>query len=75
MLLCVAASNPLETIKVIVICILLTLTELAGVALLVAPRAVARKLLSALRALVRRPWGARGRSASRGSTRMSGGEA
>ena len=41
MLLHVAASNPLETIKVIVICIFLTLLEFAGVAFLVAPRAVA----------------------------------
>jgi hypothetical protein len=72
MLLHVAASNPLETIKVIVICIFLTLLEFAGVAFLVAPRAVARKLISALRALTRRLPGALGRSPSRGSAHASG---
>jgi hypothetical protein len=47
MLLHVAASHPLQTIEVIVICILLTLLpEFVGVAFLVAPRAVARKVVS-----------------------------
>lgn len=64
MLLHVAASNPLETIKVIVICIVLVLLEFAGIALIIAPRAVARKLVSALRALLRRLTGVFGRSAS-----------
>ena len=71
MLLHIAASNPVETIKVIVICIFLTLLEFAGVAFLVAPRAVARKLISALRALTRRLPGGPGRSPSRGSAHAS----
>jgi threonine/homoserine/homoserine lactone efflux protein len=75
MLLHAAASSPLETIKVIVICIVLTLLEFAGVAVLVAPRAVARKLMSGLRALVRRLPGALGRSPSRSSAQASGKEA
>jgi hypothetical protein len=49
-----ATSTPLQTIKVVVICIFLVVLEFLGVALLVAPRATARKLISALRALVGR---------------------
>jgi len=49
-----AASSPLQTIKVILICILLVVLEFLGVALLIAPRATARKLISVLRALIGR---------------------
>jgi hypothetical protein len=54
MILHIAASSALQTIKVIAICVLLVLLEFAGVAVLIAPRAVARKLWGALRAVIRR---------------------
>ena len=44
-------SGFLHSVEIVVICILLTLAEFLAVALLVAPRAVSRKLLSLLRAL------------------------
>jgi hypothetical protein len=47
-------SGFLHSVEIVGICILLTLAEFLAVALLVAPRAVARKLLSPMRALVRR---------------------
>jgi hypothetical protein len=47
-------SGFLHSLEIVVICMLLTLAEILAVALLVAPRAVARKLLSPARALVRR---------------------
>jgi hypothetical protein len=47
-------SGFLHSFEIIVICMLLTLAEFVAVALLVAPRAVARKLLSPVRALVLR---------------------
>lgn len=40
--------------ETVLVCILLTLAEFSAVALIVAPRAIARKLLSLLRTLVRR---------------------
>jgi len=46
-------SGFLHSVEIVVICILLTLAEFLAVALLIAPRAVSRKLLSLLRALVR----------------------
>jgi hypothetical protein len=49
-----AATDVLETIKVIVICIFLVILEFLGVALIVAPRAVARKVMSTLRSLAKR---------------------
>jgi hypothetical protein len=49
-----AASSPLQAVKVIVICISLVVLEFLGVALLIAPRATARKLISAVRGLVGR---------------------
>jgi hypothetical protein len=49
-------SGFLHSFEIVVICILLTLAEFVAVALLVAPRAVARKLLSPMRALL---WRAR----------------
>jgi hypothetical protein len=67
-----AASSPLQTIKVIVICIFLVVLEFLGVALLIAPRATARKLISALRALVGRVTARQERPApSRGSAGAS----
>jgi hypothetical protein len=47
-------SGVLHGVEIVMICIALTLAELLAVALLVAPRTVARKLLSLLRALLRR---------------------
>jgi hypothetical protein len=47
-------SGFLHSLEIVVICMLLTLAEILAVALLVAPRAIARKLQSAARALVRR---------------------
>ena len=44
----------LDAIRVIIICVVLVLLELAVAALIVAPRAMARKLISALRALKER---------------------
>jgi hypothetical protein len=68
----VAASSPLQTIEVIVICIFLVVLEFLGVALLIAPRATARKLISALRALIGRVTACRERPApSRGSAPAS----
>jgi hypothetical protein len=49
-----AASSSLQTLKVIVICIVLVVLEFLGVALLIAPRATVRKLISTLRALIGR---------------------
>jgi hypothetical protein len=49
-----SASGFLHSFEIVVICIVLTLAEFVAVALLVAPRAVARKLLSLMRALGRR---------------------
>jgi hypothetical protein len=67
-----AASGPWQTIKVIVICIFLVVLEFLGVALLIAPRATARKLVSALRTLVGRVTARQQRpAASRGSARTS----
>ena len=48
------APSAFQTINVIAICVFLTLLEFAGFAFLVATRAVTRKLISALRGLVRR---------------------
>jgi hypothetical protein len=68
-----AASSPLQTIKVIVICIFLVVLEFLCVALLIAPRATARKLISALRALIGRVTARRERPApSRDSAPASG---
>jgi hypothetical protein len=68
-----AASSPLQTIKVIVICIFLVVLEFLGVALLIAPRATVRKLISALRALIGRVTARRERPApSHGSAPASG---
>jgi hypothetical protein len=73
MILHLAASSPLQTIKVIVICILLVVLEFLGVALLIAPRATARKLVSALRALIGRVTARQKRpTPGRGSARASG---
>lgn len=47
-------SGFLHAFEIVLICMLLTLAEFVAVALLVAPRAVARKLLSPVRALLRR---------------------
>jgi hypothetical protein len=47
-------SGLLHSFEIVVICMVLTLAEFVAVALLVAPRAVARKLLSPVRALLRR---------------------
>jgi hypothetical protein len=47
----------LHSFEIVVIRMLLTLAEFFAVALLVAPRAVARKLLSPVRALLRRAQG------------------
>jgi hypothetical protein len=44
----------LHAMGIVMICVALTLAEFLAVALLVAPRTVARKLLSLLRALLRR---------------------
>jgi hypothetical protein len=44
----------LHAVGIVMICIALTLAEFLAVALLVAPRTVARKLLSLLRALLGR---------------------
>ena len=72
MILHLAVSSPLETIKVIVICILLVVLEFLGVALLIAPRATARKLISPLRALIGHVTPRRERPvASRGSASAS----
>jgi hypothetical protein len=49
-----ATSGALHAFWTVVICILLMLLELLGVALLVAPRAGMRKLASLLRPLARR---------------------
>jgi hypothetical protein len=71
--LAASSSSPLQTIKVIVICILLVVLEFLGVALLIAPRATARKLISALRALIGRVTARQKRlTSSRGSARASG---
>ena len=43
----------LDAVEIVMICIALTLAEFLAVALLVAPRTVAGKLLSLLRALLR----------------------
>ena len=43
-----------QAVGMVMICVALTLAEFLAVALLVAPRTVARKLLSLLRALLRR---------------------
>ena len=73
MILHLAASSSLQTIKVIVICIFLVVLEFLGVALLIAPRATARKLISALRALIGRLTIRRDRPApSHGSAPASG---
>jgi hypothetical protein len=66
----------LHALGIVVICILLTLAYYLAVALLVAPRAVARKLLSLLRALLRRAQRIPGApSPRRGSARPSRGSA
>jgi hypothetical protein len=44
----------LHAVGIVMICVALTLAEFLAVVLLVAPRIVARKLLSLLRALLRR---------------------
>jgi hypothetical protein len=44
----------LHAVGIVLICAALTLAELLAVALLIAPRTVARKLLSLLRGLLRR---------------------
>jgi hypothetical protein len=44
----------LQAVGIVMICVALTLAEFLAVALLVAPRTVARKLLSLLRAFLRR---------------------
>ena len=49
-----ATSGVLHAVWTVVICIVLVLLELLAVALLVAPRAVTRKLISLLGALARR---------------------
>jgi hypothetical protein len=68
-----AASSPLQTIKVILICIFLVVLEFLAVALLIAPRATARKLISALRALIGRVTARQERPApSRGPAQPSG---
>lgn len=54
MVLELAVSGPWQVVLEIVICILLVLAEIAAVALIIAPRAVLRKLLSLLRAVARR---------------------
>jgi hypothetical protein len=67
-----AASSPLQTIKVILICIFLVVLEFLGVALLIAPRATARKLISVLRALIGRVTARQERpTSSRGSAQPS----
>jgi hypothetical protein len=67
-----AASSPLQTIKVILICILLVVLEFLGIALLIAPRATARKLISVLRTLIGRVTARQERPApSRGSAQPS----
>jgi hypothetical protein len=68
-----AATNPLQTIKVILICIILVVLEFLGVALLIAPRATVRKLISAWRALIGRVTAREERpTPSRGSAEPSG---
>jgi hypothetical protein len=68
-----AASSPVQTIKIILICIFLVVLEFLGVALLIAPRAAARKLISALRAVIGRVTARKARRApSRGSAQPSG---
>jgi hypothetical protein len=72
-MLYLAASSPLQTIKVIVICIFLVVLEFLGVALLIAPRTTVRKLISASGPLIGRVTARRERPApSHGSAPASG---
>jgi hypothetical protein len=54
MVLELAVSGPWHVVLEIVVCILLVVAELLAVALIIAPRAVLRKLLSLLRAVAHR---------------------
>ncbi|HEY1593741.1 MAG TPA: hypothetical protein VGF81_18225 [Solirubrobacteraceae bacterium] len=65
-------GDVLHAVGIVMICVALTLAEFLAVALLVAPRAVARKLLSLLRAFLRRAaWIVRAPSPTREPARPS----